>query len=124
MSIIRIVAEASRVWRRKWSPRRRWAFLEVVLPLILLGLFLEFLFLFVMNSAAVEWLFVLPAVGTLLGLMWLGSREPAKLLAPPQLCVRGGAALTHRSHDPPVQGEADVGGKRGLVPNPRPDGSA
>jgi len=49
------------------------------LPLILLGLFLEFLFLFVMKSAAVEWLLVLPAIGTLLGLMWLVSREPANL---------------------------------------------
>jgi len=67
------------MWRRKWSPRRRWAFAEVVFPLILLGLFLEFLFLFVMNSGEVEWLLVLPAVGTLLGLMWLVSREPANL---------------------------------------------
>jgi len=47
--------------------------------LILLGLFLEVLFLFVLNSAAAEWLLVLPAVGTLLGLMWLVSREPANL---------------------------------------------
>lgn len=78
-SIIEVVAEASRVWRRKWSTRRKWSFLEVVLPLILLGLFLEFLFLFVMKTAAVEWLLVLPAVGTLLGLMWLVSREPANL---------------------------------------------
>ncbi len=67
------------MWRRKWSTRRKWSFLEVVLPLILLGLFLEFLFLFVMKTAAVEWLLVLPAVGTLLGLMWLVSREPANL---------------------------------------------
>ena len=67
------------MWRRKWSSRRRWAFAEVVFPLILLGLFLEFLFLFVMNSGEVEWLLVLPAVGTLFGLMWLVSREPANL---------------------------------------------
>src|SRR5256885_3131153 len=81
------MAEASRVWRRKWSPRRRWAFAEVVCPLILLGLFLEFLFLFVLQSAAVEWLLVLPAGGTLLGLMWLGSRELANLYVRAQLFV-------------------------------------
>ena len=79
MPIIELVAEASRAWRRKWSPRRKWAFVEVVSPLILLGLFLEVLFLFVMNSAAAEWLLVVPAVGTLLGLMWLVSREPVNL---------------------------------------------
>jgi hypothetical protein len=79
MSIVESVAEAGRVWRRKWSTRRKWSFVEVVVPLILLGLFLEFLFLFVLNSAAVEWLLVLPAVATLLGLTWLVSREPANL---------------------------------------------
>ena len=79
MSIVESVAEARRVWHRKWSTRRKWSFVEVVCPLILLGLFLEFLFLFVLNSAAMEWLLVLPAVATLLGLMWLVSREPANL---------------------------------------------
>ncbi|TLZ86606.1 MAG: hypothetical protein E6K02_05485 [Methanobacteriota archaeon] len=73
------MAEASRVWRHKWSARRRWSFVEVVGPLILLGLFLEFLFLFVLKTAAVQWLLILPAVATLLGLMWLVSREPANL---------------------------------------------
>src|SRR2546428_12592062 len=93
MSIIRIVAEASRVWRRKWSPRRKWAFLEVVFPLILLGLFLEFLFLFVMNSAAVEWLFVLPAGGTLLGLFLLLRPPPPNPLGSPPLLLRRGARV-------------------------------
>src|SRR2546425_11965962 len=115
MSIIRIVAEASRVWRRKWSPRRRWAFLEVVLPLILLGLFLEFLFLFVMNSAAVEWLLVLPAVGRLLGLMWLVSRDPPNLLATPQFCAAPGDALNHWYVRLLAEAQADVGGKRDHV---------
>src|SRR2546428_12426706 len=113
MSIIRIVAEASRVWRRKWSPRRRWAFLEVVLPLILLGLFLEFLFLFVMNSAAVEWLFVLPAGGTLLGLMWLLSPRPPNPLAPPQLLLARWGPPTHFDDELLVEGKGYVGGKRG-----------
>src|SRR3989454_732264 len=111
------VAEASRVWRRKWSPRRRRAFAEVVCPLILLGLFLEFLFLFVLQSAAVEWLLVLPAVGTLLGLMWLVSREPANLYAPPQLCVARWDALTHWYDDLLVEAKAYVGEKRDLVIN-------
>ena len=79
MPLIERVAEASRVWRKKWSARRRWSFVEVVCPLILLGLLLEFLFLFVLKAAAVEWLLLLPAVATLLGLMWLVSREPANL---------------------------------------------
>lgn len=65
--------------RRQWTTRRMRSFAEVVCPLILLGLFLEFLFLFVTSSAAVEWLLVLPAIGTLLGLTWLVSREPANL---------------------------------------------
>ena len=65
--------------RPKWSTRRKRSFLEVVLPLVLLGLFLEFLFASVRDSAAVEWLWILPAIGTLLGLMWLVSREPANL---------------------------------------------
>jgi len=79
MPLIGRVAEASRVWRNKWSARRRWSFAEVVGPLILLGLLLEFLFLFVLKTAAVQWLLILPAVATLLGLMWLVSREPANL---------------------------------------------
>ncbi len=79
MSLIGVVAEASRVWRNKWSARRRWSFVEVVGPLILLGLLLEFLFLFVLRTAAVQWLLILPAVATLVGLMWLVSREPANL---------------------------------------------
>jgi len=79
MPLIERVAEASRVWRNKWSARRRWSFAEVVGPLILLGLLLEFLFLFVLKTAAVQWLLILPAVATLLGLMWLVSREPANL---------------------------------------------
>jgi hypothetical protein len=79
MPLIELVAEANRVWRNKWSPRRRWSFVEVVCPLILLGLLLEFLFLFVLKTAAVQWLLILPAVATLIGLMWLVSREPANL---------------------------------------------
>ena len=73
------MAESSRVLRSKWSTRRKRAFFEAVFPLILLGLFLELLFVFVRDSAAVEWLWILPAIGTLLGLMWLVSREPANL---------------------------------------------
>jgi len=79
MPLIGFVAEASRMWRNKWSARRRWSFVEVVGPLILLGLLLEFLFLFVLKTAAVQWLLILPAVATLFGLMWLVSREPANL---------------------------------------------
>jgi len=58
---------------------RNRSFLEVVAILFGLGLTLEFLAIPLLKNGAPGWLWILPGIATLLGVMWLVSREPANL---------------------------------------------
>lgn len=64
--------------RRRWT-RRDWAFVECVAVLFGLGLVLELLDLSAAKSGGIGWLWILPAIASLVGIMWLVAREPANL---------------------------------------------
>lgn len=65
--------------RRSRRTPRNWSFIEMIVFLFFLGLILEILVLFVLKSAGFGWLWILPGIATLVGLMWLVAREPANL---------------------------------------------
>jgi FtsH-binding integral membrane protein len=58
---------------------RNRSFLEVVAVLFGIGLILELLTVALSISGSPEWLWFVPGIAALIGVMWLVSREPANL---------------------------------------------
>lgn len=64
------------------TPRRAMrnrSFLEVIAVLFGLGVILELLAVALWKTGEPGWLWILPGIAMLLGMMWLVSREPANL---------------------------------------------
>ncbi|HYT01113.1 MAG TPA: hypothetical protein VEO20_10685 [Thermoplasmata archaeon] len=69
---------AARVLRRRTSSKD-WSFLEFVAVLFVIGIVLELLFVSLSNAGGLGWLWVLPGLTALIGIVWLVAREPANL---------------------------------------------
>ncbi len=73
------MAPANRTPRRRRTYRRDWSFFGFVALLFAIGILVEMLEVTASRSGGIGWLWILPGVTMLIGLMWLVAREPANL---------------------------------------------
>lgn len=79
MSTHRTGMSAARVPRRRRASSKDWSFFEFVAVLFIIGIVLELLFVSLSNAGGLGWLWVLPGMAALIGIVWLVAREPANL---------------------------------------------